>query len=62
MITSSDITRQVTTAVEAGEGANTIDIPGIVSEIIAEHGLVDIDTIDHDDFWAIVARHDSTQV
>lgn len=61
MITSADIARQVRTAIEASYGADTIDIDGIVGEIITTHGLVDIDTIDHDTFWAIVAAHDTAQ-
>lgn len=61
VITSTDIARQVATAIEAGEGAATIDQDAIVRDIIAGHGLVDIDTIDPDSFWALVARHDTTQ-
>lgn len=61
MITATDIRFQVTTAIESGDGAETIDIDGIVTEIVATHGLVDIDTIESDAFWAIVAKHDSTQ-
>lgn len=61
MITATDIHAQVATAIESGFGAETIDIDAITAEIVATHGLVDIDTIESDDFWAIVARHDSTQ-
>lgn len=61
-ITSTDIRYQVRTAVEAaGDEAHGIDIEGIVDEIVLVHGLVDVDSIDHDTFWAIVARHDATQ-
>ncbi len=61
MITYTDIHAKVDTAVGSGFGGDTIDIPGIVDEVVATYGLVDIDTIDHDAFWAIVARHDTTQ-
>lgn len=60
MITSTDILRQVAQAVEAGPSEG-IDVDAIVTEIVQTYGLVDIDTIDTDAFWAIVARHDTTQ-
>lgn len=61
MITSADIAYQVRNAIESGEGADTIDQDAIVRDIIAGHGLVNIDTIDTDAFWAIVARNDASQ-
>lgn len=61
-ITSDDIRQQVNTAIGAqAEFGDTIDRDGIVREIVDTHGLVDVDSIDHDAFWTIVARHDSTQ-
>lgn len=63
MITSDDITRQVTSAVEANGPAlaQGIDVDGIVAEVIQTYGLVSIDDIDHDEFWALVQRYDATQ-
>lgn len=63
-ITSTDITRQVTESIEASGDptlTSSIDVTGIVGEIIQRYGLVDIDTIDHDEYWALVQRHDATQ-
>lgn len=62
MITSTDIRQQVNTVIDAqAELGDTIDRAGIVRDVIDTYGLIDLDTIDHDDFWVIVARHDSTQ-
>jgi hypothetical protein len=71
MITYTDIHAQVDTAVKANgaELAEGIDIDAITAEIIDTYGLVDIDAtsedgdpvIEHDVFWAIVAKHDATQ-
>lgn len=61
MITNADIARQVRDAIDGSDGTGSIDQDGVVREIIDTHGLVDIDTFDSDDFWTIVARHDSTQ-
>jgi hypothetical protein len=61
--TDADIGFQVTQAIQASgpELAKGIDVDGIVGEIIQAHGLVDVETIPHDEFWAIVQRHDATQ-
>lgn len=60
-ITDRDIRRQVASAVGANGSdlAAGIDIDGITAEIQAAYGLIDIETIDHDTFWAIVERHDA---
>jgi hypothetical protein len=61
-ITDRDIREKVAVAVGVnGTEAEGIDIDAVVAEIQQKHGLVDIDTIDHDEFWEIVRRHDSTQ-
>jgi len=57
-ITDRDIRRHVRDALEAGEYAEAFDHEAIVRDIIAEYGLVDTDTIPHDEFWGIVARHE----
>ncbi|MCT2591162.1 hypothetical protein LHJ74_14805 [Streptomyces sp. N2-109] len=54
-ITRSDVRHQVATATDASEG--TYDVDAIVAEIIDQHGAVDIDTLDHDEFWATVGKH-----
>lgn len=59
-ITSDDITRQITEAVNAGDPTG-IDIPAAVRHFIDTFSLVDIDTIDESKFWGIIAAHDSTQ-
>jgi hypothetical protein len=62
-ITDRDIREQVFTAVNAnGEDlAEGIDVEAITQEIMATYGRVDIDTIDTDEFWALVRKHDATQ-
>lgn len=61
--TDVDIAAQVRTAVAANgaDQAEGIDIQAVTGEIMETYGLVDIDTIDDDEFWAIVAKHDTTQ-
>ena len=57
-ITSTDIERQVRTFLDAaGDEGQGFDESAITTDIIAEHGLVDIDTIDQDTFAEIVARY-----
>ena len=55
-ITDRDMLDQVRRATDASDGV--YDNIVIVDEIRAAFGLVDIDTIDHDAFWSIVARHE----
>jgi hypothetical protein len=59
MITATDITYQVRQATDASEG--TYDVDAIVAEIVQTYGRVDVDTIDHDEFWTIVLRHAVTE-
>jgi hypothetical protein len=54
-ITSRDVTDQVTIATDASDGE--YDVSAIVAEIIEKHGAVDIETLDGDEFWAIVGKH-----
>lgn len=61
-ITDRDIRAQVEQTLPGEEPLRAgIDVDAIVRDIIQTYGLVDIETIDHDDYWAIVQRHDSTQ-
>jgi hypothetical protein len=53
--TSRDLHDQITTATDASDGDYAID--AIVNEIVEKHGAVDIDTLDTDEFWLIVADH-----
>lgn len=55
MITTDDMARQVRATLEPVEGE--YDVDGIVDEIHAEFGLVDIDAVPHSGYWLIVARH-----
>lgn len=57
---AQDIAHQV--SLTLGDHILDYDIDAIVEEIILNHGHVDIDTIDSDAYWAIVTKHDATQV
>jgi hypothetical protein len=37
-----------------------IDTEAVTAAVIERFGLVDIDTIDHDEYWRIVREHDTT--
>lgn len=54
-ITKSDMARQVRRTLDPIEGE--YDVDGIVDDIHAEYGLVDIDTVPHSGYWLIVARN-----
>lgn len=60
-ITDRSIANQVTHTIEGTDYATTIDVNGVVRDIIDTYGLVDIDDIDDIEYWPIIARHDSTQ-
>ena len=51
-IIDRDIRDQVQQAVDASAG--TYDVQAITEEIVRTYGLVSINDIDHDEFWAIV--------
>jgi hypothetical protein len=51
----ADIRAQVQDAMDGSVGS--YDGDAITAEIIARFGLVDVDTIDQDLFWNIVASH-----
>lgn len=53
--TARDLRDQVVTATDASDG--TYDVESIVDDIIVKHGAVPVDSLDHDEFWAIVAKH-----
>lgn len=70
--TDADIRAMVTKAItnNGTELAEGVDVDGVVSEIIRDYGLIDIEgwhpvtgnpLISDEDFWEIVRRHDSTQ-
>jgi hypothetical protein len=61
MITDTDIRTQVQHSIEGIDEVGTISVGGIVRDIIDTYGLVDTETIEHDEYWAIVARNDGTQ-
>jgi hypothetical protein len=54
-ITDRNIYAQVSIATEASEGS--YDVDAITAAIVQRYGLVDIGTIEHDAFWALVAEH-----
>lgn len=53
--TSNDLRDQVRTATDASDGE--YDVNAIVNTIIERHGAVDVDTLDTDEFWAIVGEN-----
>jgi hypothetical protein len=55
MITDRDIAVQVVRSVDYNR--MEFDINAIVGEIQRTYGLVDIETIDNAEYWAIVQRH-----
>ncbi len=58
MITSEDIVRQVRQSLPGVD--QDYDVIEIAVQIIMRFGRVDIDAIDHDVYWAIVADNDIT--
>jgi hypothetical protein len=58
MITDRDIRNQVETTLAGSDLADDFDMDGAVAEIISTYGLVSLDTIDSEDFWALVERYD----
>lgn len=60
--TDADVRDDVRQAIEAGEGADTIDADGIVREIVQTVGVDGYSDMDERTFWSIVAKHDSSQV
>ncbi len=57
--TASNLRDQIIRATDASDGEYNID--AITEEILAEHGAVDIDSIDSGEFWAIVGKHAADQ-
>jgi hypothetical protein len=53
--TDRDLRNQINTATNASDG--TYDVDAILADIIERHGVVDIDTLDSDEFWSIVGAH-----
>lgn len=57
MVTDHDMRDQVAESL-GSEGAD-LDVHAIVDELQRKYGTVHIDTIDHDEYWAIVMKHDT---
>lgn len=55
MITYQDMLDQVRQATDASEGE--YDNETITALLIERHGLVNIDDVDHDEFWRVVMDH-----
>ncbi len=55
MITDRDVKNAVVATL--GDDADQHDVSAITDEIIDKHGLVDIETIDDEEYWRIVKRH-----
>lgn len=58
--TATDLRAQVVRFLEAGDHGGDYDVDGIVEAIRDQHGLVNLDSIDAEDFNAILAEHDKT--
>ena len=56
MITDQDMAYQVSVALTTYTA--DYDIPAIVAHLQREHGTIDIDEIDEEAFWDVVAQHD----
>ena len=56
MITYNDIAVQVIESLT--DHVDDFNIDGIVRDIIDQYGLVDIGTIDEDEYWGLVEKHD----
>lgn len=54
-ITRNDMERQVRETLDGRE--DEFDVDGIVDDIHAQFGLVDIDAVPHSGYWLIVARN-----
>lgn len=61
MITRTSMLDQVRETIAGSPDSHTIDVDAVVDDIWTDRGLVDVNTIGSDEYWAIVARHDSTQ-
>jgi hypothetical protein len=59
MITDRDLRNQIQEIIDAGEG-DSIDVDGVYEEIHRTHGLVNLDDVDSDEFWTVVAAHDAS--
>lgn len=70
-VSLSDLRDQINVSITANgpEHAEGIDVEAIAEEIRDTYGLIDINAkdsdgepiIDHDEYWAIVRKHDATQ-
>ncbi len=59
-ITMQDLRDQITRSLT--DQARGIDVEAVAETIRDKFGVVDIDTIDDDEYWEIVRSHDATQV
>lgn len=60
MITDMDMRQQV--AIACGAFADEFDLDAIVDELRGEFGLVHIDEIPSEQFWAVVEHHDTSDL
>lgn len=58
-VTLTDLRNQITRSLT--DQAEGIDVDAIAEEIRDRYGIVDIDSIDSDEYWEIVRSHDATQ-
>lgn len=57
--TASDARTYVVTAINAGDASSEeYDIEAICDELRDLADGWDFDVVDHDDFWAVIAKHD----
>jgi hypothetical protein len=60
VITDRDIREQVARSIDGADESENFDVEAITDEIRSTYGLVDIDAIPAEEYWAIVAKHDRT--
>lgn len=62
-ITDRDVAFQVEQALppKGSLDREGIDADATTAAVTAHYGLVNVDTIDHDEFWQIVREHDASQ-
>lgn len=59
VFTDRDMRNQLAATLAEGE-SDGIDAEAVLAELQATYGTVNLDTIDDEEFWAVVAKHDRT--
>lgn len=59
MITRADMEHDV--ALTVRDYIADYDVPGIVTALIAEYGVIDVESVPGDEYWSIVADYDVTE-